>query len=472
LRREGRLAECLEALDRGLVVCPEAEELLIRRGNVLKDLGRLEEALAAFRQALIVDPGLASARSNMIFTMKYMPDATSSEIMAEAEAFGAAVRAKAKPFTQWNVSREPDRRLRVGMVSGDFRSHVVGYYLRSFLGQLDRGRVELVAYSNCAIEDETTAQFKPHFALWRQVHGLSDKKLAARIHEDQVDILIDLSGHSGRNRLPMFAFKPAPVQASWLGLFVTTGVQEMDYIIADPHLLADEEEQYFTEKVWPLAESWFCLSPPALDVEPGPLPALSTGVVTFGCFNNLSKVSDRAVSTWARILREVPGSRLFLKTKQLQDSSACDAILGRFKSHGIGPERLLLEGRSPRQEYFAAYQRVDISLDPFPYHGATTSLDGLWMGVPMVTCRGTRVGSHLGESIAHAAGLADWIAEDEGAYVEIAKEKASDLEALSALRAGLRTQVLGTSLFDGARFARQFEDALRGMWRKFAECAG
>ncbi|MCZ6637196.1 MAG: glycosyltransferase, partial [Alphaproteobacteria bacterium] len=431
-----------------------------------KDLGRLDEAAGSFGKAVALDAHYTDAHSNLIYTLKCMAGTSSAGLLAEAARFGCQVASMAEPFTQWNVGRDPHKRLRVGMVSGDFRNHVVGRYLESFLGHIDRARVEFVAYSNVALEDEVTARLKPHFALWRKVVGLNDSALAGLVHEDGIDILVDLAGHSALNRLPMFAYRPAPVQATWLGLFTTTGVPGMDFMIADPYLAAPGEARYFTETIWPLVESWFCLDPPAFDVEPGPLPALERGFVTFGCFNNLAKMTDEVVALWAQVLDAAPGSSLFLKTAQLYDPVSSRATLDRFVAHGIAPERLVLEGHSPLPEYFAAYNRVDLALDPFPFHGATTSLDGLWMGVPVLTRRGDRVGTHLGESIAWAAGLGDWIADDDDDYVAKAVALTSDLDRLAALRAGLRAQVLASPLYDGARFARNFEDALRGMWRK------
>ena len=466
LKTLGRLDEAVESLNQAITLKPKYPQAHNNLGNVLKNLGRLDEAVASYRSALALKPDFADAQSNLIYTLKFMAEPSSLEIKAEAEKFGDIVRSKAEPFTQWNVERDPHKRLRVGMVSGDFRGHVVRRYQESFLGHIDRAGVEFVAYSNVALEDAVTARLKPHFATWRKVAALDDSALANLIHDDAVDILIDLASHSAFNRLPMFAYRPAPVQATWLGLFVTSGVPGMDYILADPYLAAPGEAQYFTETIWPLAESWFCLDPPALTVEPGPLPALESGFVTFGCFNNLAKMTDEVVALWAKVLDAVPGSSLFLKTAQLYDPVSSRATLERFGAHGIAPERLVLEGHSPLPEYFAAYRRVDLALDPFPFHGATTTLDGLWMGVPALTRRGDRVGTHLGESIANNAGLGDWIADDEDDYVAKAVALTSDLDQLAALRAGLRARVLASPLYDGARFAGHFEAALRGMWRK------
>ena len=466
LRQKGHMADAVETLKRGLAALPDSAELLSNLGNVLKAMGRLDEAVVSYRKALALKPGLIITHNNLIHTLKYMAETSSSEIKAEADRFGAVIRSRARPFTDWNARRDSGKRLRVGMVSGDFRSHVVGRCLESLLGHIDQSRIALTAYNTSATEDETTARLKPHFDLWHKVAGLDDDTLANLIHDDAVDILIDIAGHGPGNRLPMFAYKPAPIQATWLAPFITTGVPGMDYIIADPYLVLSDEAQFFTEEVWPLAEVWFCLNPPDLAIELGSLPALANGAITFGCFNDLTKMTNAVVTLWARVLLAVPDSRLFLKTRQLNDDLSRQDTLERFAIHGICPEQLLLEGDSPPAEYLAAYNQVDVALDPFPFNGTTTSLDGLWMGVPVLTRRGQRMGAHFGESIAHAAGLSDWIAEDDGDYVAKAVALTSDLQELAEFRAGLRERVLASPFYDSARFARNFENALQDMWKK------
>lgn len=462
----GQLDEAAASYRKAIASKPDLALAHNNLSNTLFGLGRLDEAIASCRNAIELKSDYAAAHSNLIYGLKLKAEPSSSEIKVEADKFGDIVRSRAKPFVNWNVRRDPAKRLRVGMVSADFKDHVISRFLGSFLGHIDQSRVELAAYSASVTEDDITERLKSHFALWRKVVGLDDRSLAGMVHDDAVDILIDLSSHTGGNRLPMFAYKPAPVQATWLGLFVTSGVPGMDYIITDPYLVPGDEAQYFSEEVWPLAESWFCLSTPDVAVEPEPLPALVNGTITFGCFNNLAKMTDVVVELWARVLLAVPGSRLFLKTRQLGDDLVRRNTLARFAAQGIGSDQLVLEGSSPYAEYFAAYNRVDVSLDPFPYAGGTTSLDSLWMAVPVLTRRGERADSHLGESIAQAAGLADWIADDDDDYVKKAADLTSDLQRLAELRAGLRERVLASSLYDGARFARHFEDALRGMWQR------
>ena len=292
---------------------------------------------------------------------------------------------------------------------------------------------------------------------------LNDTDAAQKIHRDGIHVLIDLSGHTAENRLPVFAWRPAPIQVSWLGYFASTGLSEIDYILGDPYVTPHEEADHFSEKIWQLPDTYLCFTPPDLDLKVAPLPACSNGFVTFGCFNKLSRMTDEIVSVRASILHAVPGSKLFLKDKQLDHEPGRNRVLSKFAAFDIAADRLILEGGSPRAEYLKCYGRVDIALSPFPYGGGTTSVEGLWMGVPAITKKGNHFLSNLGESIAHNSGLPDWIASDKEEYVAKAVANASDLEALSELRTGLRERILGTPLFDISRFALHFEQAVRAM---------
>jgi predicted O-linked N-acetylglucosamine transferase (SPINDLY family) len=268
------------------------------------------------------------------------------------------------------------------------------------------------------------------------------------------------------NRLSLFAWRPAPVQATWLGYFASTGLAPIDYILGDPHVLPPGSEAYYTEKIWRLPDSYLCFTPPKNAGAVGPLPMDARGYVTFGCFNHLMKMNDTVVEVWARILRAVPNSRLFLKAKQLDESAAREATLKRFANAGVDPERLILEGRSPRNEYLAAYHRVDIALSPFPYPGGTTSVEGLWMGVPVLCRRGDRFLSNICASMLRSAGLADWIAEDNDDYVSKAIAFANDPSRLASLRTRLRDALIASPLTDPARFARHLQAAFEAMWRE------
>ena len=344
----------------------------------------------------------------------------------------------------------------------------MGYFIEGVLKSLTTQfaeQLEFYAYSWSPRTDTLTERIKACCQDWRTVVGQSDETLARQIHDDGIDILIDLSGHFDSNRLPMFAWKPAPVQVSWLGYFATTGVAAIDYLIADPWTLPETEEAYFTEKIWRLPETRLCFTPPDIDVEVSPLPALTNGYVTFGCFNSLAKMNDDIVSLWSRVLASVPDSQLFLKAKQLKDDSVRQNTIERFAAHGVDADRLILEGSESRARYLAAYHRVDIALDPFPYPGGTTSVESLWMGVPVLTLAGERFLSRQGVGIVMNAGLPEWIAADTDDYVSRAASHAGDLQRLAALRNKLRQQVLTSPIMDARRFAIHFEAVLRGMWR-------
>ena len=460
----GQFDAAMASYQKALELWPDNADAYNNLGNVKQDLGQYGDALASYRRALAINPNFALAHSNLLFSLNYSNHAL-EYCLEEAREYGRKVSQKATRFTAWRCSARPEC-LRVGLVSADLYQHAVGYFLEGVLSHLDAARIELIAYPTHHKEDELTARIKPFFSAWKPLVGLNDEAAARLIHADAVHVLIDLSGHTAHNRLPVFAWKPAPVQVTWLGLPATTGVAEIDYVLGDPHAIPAEYESHFSEAVWRLPESYLCLTTPASPVKIGPLPALATGHVTFGSFNNLTKMNDAVVAVWARILNAVPGSRLLLKTKQLSEPAVCDKTLQRFAAHGIAPERLLLSKTIlSRDEHLAAYNKVDIALDTFPYPGVTTSAEALWMGVPVLSLQGDRFLSGTAGSIAHNAGLPDWIAADADDYVARAVAFASDLESLAGLRAGLRQQVLASPLFDAPRFAKNFEDALWGMWQ-------
>ena len=463
----GLINDAVASLRRALEIRPDFAGALNNLGNAQSELGLLNDAEASYRRALEIEPGYAEAYSNLLFTLICTAGHSPSYYLEEARQYGRMAANKVAPqFTSWQCAHHPER-LRVGIVSGDLRAHPVGYFLEGLLAKIDPARIDLIAYTTTPKFDQLSARIKPSFGAWKPLFGLNDEAAAQLIHADGVHVLIDLSGHTAHNRLQVFAWKPAPVQITWIGLPVSTGLTEMDYILGDPFAIPVEDEGNFSERVWRLPESYLCFAPPDAALDVGTLPALTSGFVTFASFNNLTKMSDETVAVWARVLQAVPDSRLFLKTKQLKSSTVFEATLRRFDAHGISSDRLILEGFSApkRTDHLATYQLVDIALDPFPYRGVTTSVEALWMGVPVITLRGDRFLSRTAESIAHNAGLADWIAADEDDYVAKAIFHSANLERLAILRAGLRKQVLSSPLFDAARFARNVEDALWGMWQ-------
>ena len=440
-------------------------EALLSWAHALMLMGSAAEGEQKLRAALTLRPDYAEAQSSLVYYSSLREDRSAECILREAREYGQMLAARLPPCERRSRRQSEPRRLRVGMVSGDLHSHPVGRYLAATLAHLDADRIELIAYSNHYRDDETTARLRSRFAAWRDIHGLRDALAARKISDDAPHVLIDLSGHTGYHRLPLFARRLAPVQASWLGYCASTGVTQMDFVIADPHVAPRDVESHFVEKIWRLPETYLCLEPPDA-IAVAPLPALSGNCFVFGSFNDLIKMNDAVVAVWSRIMRSVPQAVLFLKTARLAQAEAIDATRKRFAAHGIDADRLVLEGPSSRAELLAAYGRVDVALDPFPYPGGTTSIEALWMGVPVLTRAGQRFLSRVGVTIARNARLDDWIACDDDDYVSKAVRAASQPADLAALRAGLRDRVMNSPLFDAPRFARHFEDALWGMWRE------
>ncbi|MBF0399506.1 MAG: tetratricopeptide repeat protein [Magnetococcales bacterium] len=465
----GRLHEAKEVILSALSYTPNDMQARLNLGLLYLTLGEIEASVACYRKALEYKPDYVDIIHNLLFTQNYLGDESLETAIDDAKGYGRLVSAAITPFRHHPDRKDIHRRLRIGLVSGDLLKHPVGFFLDGVIPSLDPAQVELFVYSNYFQEDELTWQLKAVVPHWLMVMGMTDEALAERIRADNIDILMDLSGHTARNRLAMFAWKPAPVQVTWLGYFATTGLPAMDYILGDPFNLPPEEAHHFTETPWPLPDCYLCFTPPDLPLTPNPLPARSNGWVTFGCFNNTNKINNEVLTCWARILHAVPDSRLSLKSVNFSDPIMRQNLLDPFAYHGIGPERLILEGASARDLYFESYHRVDIALDPFPYPGVTTSVEGLWMGVPFITLRGHRYISHQGESILSNAGLTDWIAYDVDDYVAKAVQFAHDLPRLAILRTGLRRRVLQTPLFDTARFANHLLRAWQEMWRIWCE---
>ena len=462
----GKLREALRDYDEAVRLKPDFAEAYKNRGNVLRDLGKPQEAVQSYENSIRYRPGYLTPHSNLLATLNYIPRVAAEYALATAHSFGRLVTEKAKsPFETYRCLSTPER-LKVGFVSGDLRNHPVGYFLETVLAQINPHKIELIAYPTTSEMDELSERIKSSFEGWKPVDRLSDQIAAEVIHDDGVHILLDLSGHSGNNRLPLFGWKPSPIQVSWLGYWATTGLNEMDYLIGDPYVTPPEDEQHFTETIWRLPETRWCFSPPDVEVEITAPPALENGYVTFGCFNHFAKINDNVIEKWAKVLRKTPSSRLLLKSIQYLDQSICESVIKSFKARGIGPEFIKLEAVEAREKYFEAYNRVDIALDPFPFNGGTVSVEGLWMGVPVLTLAGYSLVSRQGAGILMNAGLSNWIADDEEEYIYKATQFASNLENLATLRAGLRSQVLKSPVFDARRFAQNFENALWKMWKR------
>jgi len=471
LAQSGGGEEALECFARATTLEPGNTQALTGRALVLQQSHRPSEAAAAYAEVLKREPLNFQAWSARLLTLHYLDDVSRETLLAEHVAFGRRVaEAKGRAAVAFGNSAEPERRLRVAFLSPDLRGHSVAFFLRPLLERMDRARFELVLYHDHPTIDAVSAQLRSLASAWRHVAGWPDERVEAAIRADAPDVLIDLAGHTGLNRLPLFQRRLAPVQITCLGYPDTTGVAEMDYrftdAVADP---VGGAERFCTEKLVRFAPVAWAYAPP----EEAPEPARSgeRGAVTFGCFNNFSKVSGATLRLWAAVLEAVPGSRLLIKSSGLERSELPRVARERLAGARIDLERVTLLGRvSGTAAHLAIYGQIDVALDTFPYHGTTTTCEALWMGVPVVTLAGDRHMSRVGASLLRAAGHPEWVADSAATYVEIAARLASDENGRRAWRSGLREEMRRSALLDHAGQAARFGEAVRDCWR--AWCAG
>jgi protein O-GlcNAc transferase len=465
---QGEPDQALASFEHAVRTDPNHFGALTNLANAFKDQGRAAEAIACYRKALASRPDDAPVHSNLLLAMQYQSGADPGEILAEARRYA---RQHAEPLAgaiEPHPARSAaGRRLRIGYVSADFREHPVASFLEPILAAHDRHRFEIVCYADVPRPDATTRRLQGHADHWRSLIGLSDAQAAGRIRQDDIDILVDLAGHTGGNRLRAFARKPAPIQVSYLGYLGTTGLSAMDYTITDAH--ADPpglSEAHYQEPLIRLPECGFCYAPgPAPEVNPEP-PARQSGQVTFGCLNNPAKVSDEVLAVWSRVLAAVPGSRLLIRSGA--GRSAEERTRDLLTACGIATERLGFAGRTAtRFAYFELYHAVDIALDPFPYNGVITTCDALWMGVPVIGLAGRMSVSRQGVRFLRAVGLDELLAETLEDYVRIATALAGDLARLADLRSGLRERMNRSPLMDAGRLTRDLETAYVGIWKNW-----
>lgn len=442
-------------------------------GIALRNLGDVAGGVRGLRRAVELSPADAGLCSELLLTLHMDPAATPDTLFADAVAWGRRHAAPLASQIRPHRNRpDPDRRLRIGYVAAGFYRHPIGYFLAPVLAAHDPGQVEVFVYSNDTQSDDLTTRLRGMAHHWREIARLGDAATADLVRADEIDVLIDLVGHTPGHRLLVFARKPAPVQASWLGYFDTTGIEAMDYLIADGRVCPDDDGARYVERVTRLPDCYVCYTPHEAVPDVGQPPLLQRGAPTFGCFNNLGKITPAVIQVWAGLLRRVPDSRLLLKAPSLSDAQVRAMLAERFATHGISPERLELRGATAQAEHLASYADVDVALDPFPYNGGTTTAEALWMGVPVVTLAGDRWVSRVGTSILSSVGLDALVATTPAAYVDLAASLAADTARLRELRATLRGQLARSALCDADRFTRALESAYREMWHRWCAATG
>ncbi len=465
LRDVGQLDDALAGYRRALQIKPDYAEAHSNLGNALRDVGQLDDAIASYRRALQIKPDYVEAHSNLLMALQFAPEITREDVFAAHRHFGEQFETPLKPL--WPIhlnNRDPDKRLKIGYVSGDFRGHAVAHFIEPVLANHDKSQVEVFCYSNSVKRDAVTDRLIAAADHWIPCLGMSDELLAKRIHDDGIDILVDLSGHTAHNRLLVFARKPAPLQITYLGYPGTSGLSAMDYRLTDRYT-EPEGDQYYTEELLRLPDSIWCYRPAEDMQQATPLPALANGHLTFGSFNNANKIGGECIALWSTLLQNIPTAHLMMVA--IPEGEARNGLSKQFREHGIANERIHYFGKLPSLEFRRQLQQVDITLDPFPVNGATTTCESLWMGVPVLTLVGQRFLSRAGLSVLSAAQLPDFTATTKEELIKTATLLANNLPLLANIRAGLREHLIMTPLFNQKLFTRNLENVYRDMWRRY-----
>ncbi len=468
LQEDNRPEEAVVILTKAISMKPDYADAYLNRACALTIMGNIDDAIADYESALKINPGAKQARANMAYTMNFSPSLSEEELFNIHKAHALTIESKNRKTTFTNTPVS-NRKLKVGYLSSDFRRHSVSYFTAPVLEHHDKNNFEVFAYYNHEITDSVTEHLIDVCDQWRNIGFLSDQAVARQIKKDEIDILIDLNGYTGNNRLGVLALKPAPIQCEWLGYPNTTGLDSMDYWICDetvnPPGLTDK---FYSESLLRLPGCFICFKKPEYAPEPVAPPSVKNGYVTFGSFNNYAKVSREMLQLWANILDAVADSRLILKSACLGNQAQKRLLIDFFKSRGIQEKRLRLEGyESSRVKHIEMYSEMDIALDTFPYNGTTTTCEAMWMGVPTISLAGNSHRSRVGKSLLECVGLGELVAGSPDEYINIATDLAGDAQRLSEYRSRLRETVDQSALTDGVQFTASLESAYRSIWKKW-----
>jgi protein O-GlcNAc transferase len=464
----GNLAEGAKCLQESLRIKPDYAESYNNLGVAWHLQARIDEAAASYREALKLKPDYVDAHSNLVFALNYHPDIDQTRLLAEHRGWAESQAAGISPYASYENSRDPERTLRVGYVSPDFRRHPVAFFMEPVLHRHDRQVVESFCYAQVASPDAYTERLKAAAGNWLNTCGMTDEQLAEQIRADRIDILVDLAGHTAKNRLLVFARKPAPVQVSYLGYPNTTGLAAIDYRLTDTVADPVDEPPLYVERLIRMSAGLCCYRP--FDDTPAvsPLPSRERGYITFGSTHSLAKLNSRVMEWWGRILSEMPNARLLVCRNSLTGATK-DYFREQFAEHGCDIERVEFRGGVTLggDKHWPIYSEIDISLDAFPWCGHTTACESLWMGVPIVTLYGDRHAGRMVASVLTSLGMTDWIARTPDDYVALAVRMAHDRQRLTELRANLRQRMRESPLCDGQTFTRGMEAAYREMWKEW-----
>jgi predicted O-linked N-acetylglucosamine transferase (SPINDLY family) len=470
---KGHFKDAFTYYQKALQLNPHYADVHYNLGKLFEEMGNLDEAEKLYRQAfhLKSDP---SIYSTLLLSLHYGQKHDRHTILHEHKQFAKIFADPFIPSIRAHANNpDPHRRLKIGYVSPDFRRHSVGFFIEPVLSSHNHGNFEIFCYANLTLSacDAFTDRMKHHADHWRPIIGLSEEQAENLIRQDEIDILIDLAGHTGSNRMMLFARKPAPVQVSWIGYPDTTGLKTMDYKIVDfftdPPGIAD---QCYTEHLIRLPHCFLCYLPHEESPEIEELPALTKGHITFGSFNNFTKASSECITIWAKTLKMLPASRLLLKAKNFLNAEVRNRALEMFFKEGIPADRVeLLQLEPSTRQHLNLYNQIDIGLDTFPYNGTTTTCEALWLGVPVITLAGNAHVSRVGVSLLSNVGAEELIAKTGEEYIEIAVNLARDVERLKSFRRGLRALMAQSSLTDARQFTGNLENSYRMMWEHWCK---
>jgi protein O-GlcNAc transferase len=443
-------------------------QVLFNLGNAFRDFGEPGPALQAYSQSVVVDPTFAKAYGNRLYLEQFIPGVSNQHLyQLHAEWDRIQVKPLQTEHQRFENDRDPGRRLKVGILSPNFKQHPCGFFLVRGLEALNREQLEVTCYSDRAHGDPMTARIAASADNWKVVTRLSDVELTDLIRSDGIDILIVMAGHTEGNRLLVAARKPAPIVISWTGYVGTTGVSSIDYLIADRWHVREDDVPFYIERIMLMPDGYVCWDPPSLAPSIGPVPFERNGFITFGCFNQPIKYNETILKFWAQLMRRTPKSRLILIGPQVDSQAVRNRLIQPFISNGVSIDRVIMKGRMPQDQLFAHYNEVDISLDPLPFSSGITTCETLWMGVPIVTYPGdTFAGRH---SLSHLSnvGLPELIATSEADCLAKIKALASDISRLAEYRLTLRDRVAASPLCDGPRFADALQKKLRMAWQEW-----
>jgi len=467
--KAGRSNDAEKHFKKAIQLQPKHPLAYSNMGKVMLQLGNNETAESYYREALTLKPDFAEAFSNLLLIMNYNPNHDSSHLANEHLKWGAQFEQPRNASRKYSSTKDPSRRLRIGYVSPDFRNHPVASFFEGLLSHHDKNQIETFCYSCNTHSDDTTKRLRNTTDHWRSLIRQSDQHAAELIYKDNIDILVDLAGHTSHNRLPVFAYRPAPIQISYLGYPNTTGLAAIDYRLtdnwADPEGMTDD---YYTEQLIRLPQGFLCFTPPDDAPSATKIAASNKPHTTFGSFNNFTKLTDKTVQVWAEIIKSLPESQLILKTAAFSDPASKKHCLTLFAKAGIAAERLELIAWCPsRADHLALYNRIDIALDTFPYNGTTTTCEALWMGVPVITLAEQKHAGRVGVSILSQLGLEELIAEDTENYIKLAIQLAQNPEKQALYNKNLRHRMSDSPLCDSAGFTRRIEGTYQQMWQKW-----